>query len=105
MQGQLKIIDTRPCAPQRFVTLEGGARELYLACETPQSCASLGVEAPELAALVEQKLLLQLGERYLALAVRGDCPAMPRNWEFPGGCMDVEPSFVSRFKVPGPSRA
>jgi len=105
MDGRLKIIDTRPCAPQRLVTLEGRARELYLACETPQTCASLGVEEKELAGLVGQKLLLQLGDRYLALAVRGDCPAMPRNWEFPGGCMDVEPAFVSRFKVAGPSRA
>ena len=94
---QLKLVDTRPCAPQRFVCLEGRLRELYLACETPQTCASLGVEAYELAGLVENKLLLLLGGRYLALAVRGDCPPLPRNRDFPGGCMNVDPSWVTRL--------
>jgi magnesium-protoporphyrin IX monomethyl ester (oxidative) cyclase len=93
--GKLLIIDTRPCAPSRFVTLEGPEREIYLACDTPQTVASVG--SPEvLHNLVERKLMLHLDGRYLSLAVRGDLPAMPRNWEFPGGCMDVDPAFVSQ---------
>ena len=104
-EEKLKIIDTRPCGPQRFVTLEGRQRELYLACETPQTPASISAAAEELDQLVERKLMLRLGGRYLSLAVRGDCPAMPRNLDFPGGCMDIDPEMVSRFKVPGPCRA
>jgi ribosomal peptide maturation radical SAM protein 1 len=104
-EEKLKIIDTRPCGPQRFVTLEGRQRELYLACETPQTPASISADAEELDQLVERKLMLRLGGRYLSLAVRGDCPAMPRNLDFPGGCMDIDPEMVSRFKVPGPTRA
>ncbi|MBT9584490.1 RiPP maturation radical SAM C-methyltransferase [bacterium] len=93
--GKLLIIDTRPCALQRFVTLEGAERELYLACDSPQTAASAG--SPEiLRRLVDRKLMLHLNGRYLSLAVRGELPAMPRNWEFPGGCMDVEPGFVSK---------
>jgi len=97
--GKLLIIDTRPCAPQRFLTLEGAERELYLACDSPQTAASAG--SPEiLQNLVDRKLMLHLNGRFLSLAVRGDLPAMPRNWEFPGGCMDVEPAFVkARPKV------
>ena len=97
--GQLKIIDTRPCAPQRFVTLEGLEREIYQACETPQTAASVG--SPEvIQSLVERKLMLELKGRFLSLAVAGELPAMPRNLEFPGGCMDVEASPRSIALLP-----
>ncbi len=78
---RLHLIDTRPCAPARHVVLEGEERELYLACDTPLK------EGPAelLARLVERKLVLSLNGRYLALAVRGNLPAMPRNRDFPGG--------------------
>ncbi len=94
---KLKLIDTRPCAPQRFLTLEGRQRELYLACETPQTPTSLNCPAEELDALVERKLMLRLNGRYLSLAVRGNCPDMPRNLDFPGGCMDIDPELVTRI--------
>jgi len=100
---KLRLVDTRPCAPQRFVTLEGIHKEVYLSCDQPQTVESVG--SPEiLEQLVERKLMLRLNGRYLSLAVRGDLPAMPRNWEFPGGCMDIDPSLVRRRTAEGPTR-
>lgn len=92
---QLKLLDTRPCAPQRHVVLEGEERELYLACDTPQKDGP----AELLDSLKRRKLLLELNGKHLALAVRGNLPAFPRNWEFPGGVMDVDPSLVTRRPV------
>lgn len=95
---RLTMIDTRPCALQRFFHLEGRLRELYLACDQPQTRASLG-HPPELDELVARRLMLELNGKFLALAVRGDLPAMPRNLEFPGGCMDIDPAYVSRTRI------
>ena len=48
--------------------------------------------------LVERKLMLELDGKVLSLAVRGDLPAMPRNIDFPGGCMDIDPVYVTPRK-------
>ena len=48
--------------------------------------------------LVERKLMLELDGKVLSLAVRGDLPAMPRNIDFPGGCMDIDPAYVTPRK-------
>ena len=80
-QGTL-ILDTRPVAPARRFFLEGRSRELLLECETPRRFPE---PEPELLNLVERKLVVRIGERYLSLPVRGDLPALPRKEDFPGG--------------------
>ena len=91
---RLQIIDTRPCAPERSLFLEGEEREVYLACDTPKSRRTFA--NPQVVdSLVARKLMLELNGKVLALAVRGDLPAMPSNLEFPGGCMDIEPTYVT----------
>lgn len=104
----LRIIDTRACAVARSTVLEGLAREVYLACDVPQTVTSLterlraadGSGAPleervaeVLADLRARKLTLALNGKHLSLAVRGNLPPFPRAWEFPGGAMDVDPSM------------
>ena len=94
---RLMIIDTRPCALQRVVYLEGREREVYLECDTPKARKSFA--DPEVVdSLVERKLMLELDGKVLSLAVRGDLPAMPRNIDFPGGCMDIDPVYVTPRK-------
>ena len=80
-QGTL-ILDTRPVAPQRRFYLQGRSRELLAECETPRRFPD---PEPELLDLVERKLVLRIGERYLSLPVTGELPALPRKEDFPGG--------------------
>lgn len=97
----LHVLDTRSCATERRSSFQGIARRVYLACDGPVSRRSL-LEAVEGATwddiegavetFVSKRLMLARDGRFLALAVSGDLPALPRHHEFPGGCADVAPS-------------
>lgn len=95
--GGLELLDTRAVAPQRRLRLDGQAAEVYNACESIQSLPGLTrllnadssqIEAI-LARLLEQKVLLGVNGRYLALATRGNLPDLPSADQFPGGCAGV----------------
>jgi hypothetical protein len=99
----LRILDTRPVAPQRRRLLEGLERRLYLACDQARnlkSCAELAEvpteqAAPVLDALCRDRLMLALDDgRYLALAVAGELPRLLRPEEFPGGACKVAPGLI-----------
>ena len=95
------IIDTRPIAPARRVVLEGlehrihrqlhGAlalKPLHQAVEKDgEGPVDLGRFEAELADLQDRRLVQRIGSRYLALAVRGDLPPLPKSNEegYPGG--------------------
>ncbi|MFD9332946.1 RiPP maturation radical SAM C-methyltransferase [Streptomyces sp. NPDC060028] len=95
------ILDTRPVAPSREVVLAGLAHRVHRACDRAATVQRVHGElitdggSPvrveevqrQLDALVEARLLVRLGQRYLALAVRGEMPNLPwKNEEgYPGG--------------------
>ena len=78
----LLILDTRTVATARRHLLQGRRRQLLLECRTPRRFAE---EDSDLSWLVEQKLVLQLGQRFLSLPVAGNLPRLPAPWRFPGG--------------------
>ncbi|MBN9414494.1 hypothetical protein ABS71_16780 [bacterium SCN 62-11] len=82
LEDELLILDTRQVATARRHKLQGRRRELLLECRTPRRYA-----APEddLNWLVENKLVLELGQRYLSLPVAGNLPSLAAPWRFPGG--------------------
>lgn len=91
--ARLSIIDTRAVATARRHSLEGLAREVYLACDQPQTlrtcAATVGASEQDVAAiwsdLDARRLILRQGDRVLSLAVRGELPTLPRRDQFPGG--------------------
>lgn len=89
----LDILDTRAVATRRRHLLSGRERELLLECESPRRL----VEEPAREALLEKKLLLQLGDRFLALPVAGSLPSLPRNEEFPGGYHE-RPAHIQPYR-------
>lgn len=106
---EVRLLDTRPGAPVRRRTLRGPERAVYLACEvarTVRACAQEAGLEPEqarrvLEELAASKAVLALPEdRFLSLAVRGDCPRLLRPEEFPGGACLVAPGL----EVPCASR-
>lgn len=90
---QLEILDTRSAAPRRRHLLTGIARQVYLACDAAQSRQGLvnqlkleeQVLDQILQGLLEDRLVFCQGDRYLALATRGDLPALTGSHDFPGG--------------------
>jgi magnesium-protoporphyrin IX monomethyl ester (oxidative) cyclase len=86
-EGCLAITDTRPCAVQREILLEGLAAEIYRACDaaqTPEQLVKLlqengnpGIAWSEVQPIVErlraQKILLPLDGRFISLAVSEPC--------------------------------
>jgi len=95
------IIDTRAIAVEPRTILRGLHHRIHRAC---YACVTLdailnavnsddGVEIDAnqvnavLADLIRRKLLLQLGNRYLGLAIKGELPPLPRNHRegYPGG--------------------
>jgi ribosomal peptide maturation radical SAM protein 1 len=87
---RISIIDTRPVALNRRVTLDGLARDVYLACDTARSLGNLSTGLPDadglqdvLDELVARRLTLCNKGRYLSLAVQGELPAFPER--YPGG--------------------
>jgi len=89
----LQVLDTRRCAVQRRHLLTGAQRELLLSCDTPRRLTA------EMSELVEKKLVLALGDRCVALPVRGALPRLPAHWQFPGGFPE-RPSAQPRYRAP-----
>jgi magnesium-protoporphyrin IX monomethyl ester (oxidative) cyclase len=102
-RDRMRVLDTRPCAVEHEVALEGLAASVYSACDRPQSLRSL-TEALETSNrlkgrrddltrvvddLIARKLMVLMNGRLLALATVGRPPALPRVQEFPGGFIDV----------------
>lgn len=110
------ILDTRSVAPAARVVLRGLAHRVHRACH---ACVTLGQIAaaankngdPPVASaavekalqdLVDRRLVLRLGKRYLALAEPGDLPVLPRSHRegYPGGWVDRP---VRRRRRPAPA--
>lgn len=88
--SHLEILDTRRVADQRRYRLSGISRELLLACDSPRSTEKLQQQfgpstLEQLRQLERRKVVLELGGRWLALAVPGRVPRLPERDRFPGG--------------------
>jgi len=92
----LSILDTRAAAVERRYQLQGRSRELLLECLTPRRYAE---PEPALLELVDRKLVLHLGERFLSLPVAGNLPSLPANWKFPGGFPE-RPANLPPYRFP-----
>jgi ribosomal peptide maturation radical SAM protein 1 len=95
------IVDTRPVASEERVVLEGLSHRIHRLADRASTEQTIlaGLESDggprveladvqrELKSLVERKLFVQMGQRFLALAVRGPMPTLPwRNQDgYPGG--------------------
>lgn len=98
----LRIVDTRECAAARVTDLTGLDRRVYLICDRASSLTQIrrrmetenGQHFDEaqlratLEKLSERHLLLELGDRYLALAVAGDIPTLHVGAAYPAGYVD-----------------
>jgi magnesium-protoporphyrin IX monomethyl ester (oxidative) cyclase len=104
--SRIEILDTRPCATQRRVTLDGLVAEIHAACDPaidarelrrrlgggdPARAAAVEAAVAELKALC---LLLEVHGRYLALAVPGELPTLPDPTQFPGGNAEALETFT-----------
>lgn len=101
----IEILDRRPCATARSLTLDGLGAAIHRACEPAVSRADLSrrlaaqpypVDSEdtidhELQRLVDLRLLLHWHGNYLALAVPGGNPAICRIEDFPGGASEPTP--------------
>lgn len=107
------LFDTRPCAPERRVRLEGLSAELYRRMEPslPRArlvasvCEGSGAPAQDVERRIdelrERKLLVEIRGRVLALAIPGDVPGALPAREFPGGHTQVaRPSRIAERPVP-----
>lgn len=97
----LKIYDTRPCASRLSFELSGLQADIYRLCDVALTASELSAKLKKMAyapdnwseiqeqldELMNLKLLLKTGSRYLALAVRP--PNRAINWDFPGGEINV----------------
>lgn len=91
----VEILDTRTCATRLRHLLTGPVRRVYLACDsiqTPQSLASnleVSLERVQesLKVLLGDRLVAYQNGRYLALATRGQLPALWCPSNFPGGTL------------------
>jgi ribosomal peptide maturation radical SAM protein 1 len=92
----LDFLDTRPCATRRRTTLEGRDADVYRACDPAVTVAELtrrlahaDVHAEAVHAallrLVDERLVLEVHGRWLALGVPGDQPAFHAPEDSPGG--------------------
>jgi len=92
----ISIRDTRPAAVQPAFILEGLDREVYLRCDEAQRKGPLKTALEEqghrktdvesaIRQLVEQKLMVELDGRLLALAVEEPIPDLPKKIDYPGG--------------------
>lgn len=95
----LQFYDTRPCAPERRVRLDGIAREIYLACEPATSEAQIVKRFASdsfpaasvkliLDEFVARKLMLNVQDKYLALACFGSIPTPAQHRDYPVGHLD-----------------
>lgn len=76
------VSDTRPGSPRSQYQLSERAAALLLECQTPRRALT---DEPALRELLENRLLLHLGEHYLALATQGEPRPLPLEWEHPLG--------------------
>ncbi|MEW6363688.1 MAG: RiPP maturation radical SAM C-methyltransferase [Acidobacteriota bacterium] len=94
--SEIRIRDTRPVAVSSTFTLHGIEREIYLRCDEACRKATLktflekqGYDKDEVEAaverLLEQKLMVELDGRLLALAVEEPLPELPKKIDYPGG--------------------
>ncbi len=99
LDDHIDLYDTRPCAPERRVTLTGLKAAIYRACE-PAAKRNVLVNRLEkkghktyadneiqhaVDELKEQKLVLDLFGSILSLAIPGDIPVVSKIQDFPGG--------------------
>lgn len=118
------IYDTRHVSPQRTVILTGITHRVHRRLDSAARLASVvtavnadGGESVETTAvetaiqeLIARKLVLRFGDRYLALAVSGEVPVLPKRNEdgYPGGWIERRselPSFESQIAWAKPSPA
>ncbi len=106
----LKITDTRPCAVQSEIYLEGLAQQIYLLCDRAltskelikalRQSYNLTLSWEEIQPIVEQlqqlKILIHLSHRFLSLAVTGDIPPLPTEQDFPGGSILMAETEISK---------
>jgi magnesium-protoporphyrin IX monomethyl ester (oxidative) cyclase len=91
---RMEIVDSRPCAVAPRHVVEGLAARIYRAAMDTPPLTTLrktfgdGAQAA-IDDLVARKLLLVLGERAFALALRGLQPTPDSDEDFPGGYTDV----------------
>ncbi len=113
--GRVQIFDTRSIAPQRNVTLDAVAARVYSMCHSALPLDTIVRDAatasPEevvtaIGDLVERKLMARFGNRYLALALRGNVPSLPHSHRdgFPGGWVS-RPRARRRAATPHPTTA
>jgi len=108
----LTIIDTRPIAIKRKYCFTGISAKLYSFCYEPVSKStllnkvriemndqSIAWEAfsDHIDEFIQNKLLILISGKYLALALEGSIPEVPMVSEFPGGYLDV-PEFTWEYK-------
>ena len=96
---RLKIIDSRPCASQPVIYLEGLSQKIYLLCDRGltsrellkalRQTYGLTLSWNELQPAIDQlqtyKILINLSHRFLSIAVAGEMPALLASQDFPGG--------------------
>jgi ribosomal peptide maturation radical SAM protein 1 len=100
--GALEVIDSRSCARRWRTRLTGLARTVCLACDDAPMADQLarvldrehglspapGELADTVAELLEERLLLEIDGRLIALPIRGQVPELPGRTQFPGGHVD-----------------
>ncbi|GAA6615654.1 RiPP maturation radical SAM C-methyltransferase [Scytonema sp. NUACC26] len=108
----LTITDTRPCATERLLSLEGLAYWVYKVCDralTPRELvkalrtqAGINISWDDVqlivAQLQERKILVDLNGRLLSLAVKEPYLPLPTRSEFPGGYVDIDGFCRSKRK-------
>jgi len=95
--SRFKVIDLRSCARRLTHTLAGVDYLVYKACATAEKEEKIFEFASgkekfsiddirnSISRLIENKLLICIGRKYLALAINGMAPALPEIKDFPGG--------------------
>ena len=108
---RLRIIDTRPCATDTRLSLEGLAYQVYVTCDRALTHRELvnalgqkwGFDGswnhilPVVEELRARKILLKLNGRLLSLALREPIPPLPEQTNLPGGYVDVK-RFISDMR-------
>jgi magnesium-protoporphyrin IX monomethyl ester (oxidative) cyclase len=112
-QDCLCIIDTRPVAVTRTYSFHGLAAVVYRACSEAISQKALLTRIRteqkderitwqdlegHLNGFIDNKLMLFLSDRYLALALDGNIPKLPEIDQFPGGYLDLA-GFTCEYKA------
>jgi ribosomal peptide maturation radical SAM protein 1 len=113
--SKILIKDTRSCAVQSEIVLTGLAREIYKACDAAMtgdmivrhmkkrnSTVTWQDIKPVIEELCAQKILLQLQDRFLSLALKEPLPKMPDITKYPGGFAQVIATKKQKKQTPHP---